>query len=117
MCGGDGGVTAPQAGDAIGGGPAGRVGAAADNGGDIGVGQPGQVVIGDGLLLLRRQGAEGASQVAVELETVGRGAAPGSGTSATGSARRAAARVTSMALRCAMVTSHASTFAVSGRSG
>src|SRR5215472_6395798 len=40
-----------------------------------------------------------------------------SGTSATGTARRLAARVMSIALRCAIVTSHASTFASPGRSG
>ena len=40
-----------------------------------------------------------------------------SGTSATGIARRPAARVTSMALRWAIVTSQASTFASPGRSG
>ena len=52
----------------------------------------------------------------------GRGRGPAaastrSGTSATGTAWRAARRTTSIALRCAIVTSHASTFASAGSSG
>src|SRR5215472_8582500 len=62
-------VAAPERGDAIGGGAAGRVRAAADDGGDVGVGQPGQVVVGDGLLLLGGQPGDGPGEVAVEAVT------------------------------------------------
>ncbi len=41
-------VGTPEGGDAIGGGSSRGVGAAADDGGDVGVGQPGEVVVGDG---------------------------------------------------------------------
>src|SRR5262249_19984520 len=44
----------------------GRVRAAADDGGDVGVGQPGQVVIGDGLFLFGGQPGDGPGEIAVE---------------------------------------------------
>src|SRR5438445_13858727 len=48
-------VATPEDGDAIGGGSSRGVGAAAADGGDFGVGQPGEVVVGDGLFLLGGQ--------------------------------------------------------------
>jgi hypothetical protein len=48
-------VGTPEGGDAVGGGSSRGVGAAADDGGDFGVGQSGQVVVGDGLFLLGGQ--------------------------------------------------------------
>ena len=52
-----------QGGDAVGGGAAGGVGAAAEDGGDLGVGQAGQVVVGDRLPLLGGQRGERGPQV------------------------------------------------------
>ena len=84
-------VGAPEGGDAVGGGTAGGVGAAAEDGGDLGVGQPGQVVVGDGLPLLGRQAGERLGEVVVRPESgpSAASAATVSGTSATGTARRA----------------------------
>src|SRR5437879_10291745 len=48
-------VGTPEGGDAIGGGSSRGVGAAAKDGGYFGVGQPGEVVVGDGLFLLAGQ--------------------------------------------------------------
>ncbi len=110
-------IRAPESGDAVGGGPACGVGAAAEDGGDFGVGQPGQVVIGDGLLLLGGQPGQGLREIVVEIQAGLAGPAIMSGGWATGMACRAAARVRSMALRCAIVISQASTFAVAGSSG
>ncbi len=49
-------IAAPQGGDAVGGRAAGGGGAAVEKRGDLGVGQPGQVVIGHRLTLLGGQG-------------------------------------------------------------
>jgi len=59
------GVAVPQLGDAVGCGPAGGLGAAADDRGDLLVGEAGQVVVGDRFALLARQGGQGVSQVQV----------------------------------------------------
>src|SRR5262249_28609629 len=70
-------MAAPERGDAIGGGAAGRIRAAADDGGDVGVGQPGQVVVGDGLFLFGGQPGDGPSEIAVEaIARTIRGRAP-----------------------------------------
>src|SRR5580704_6251505 len=59
-------IGTPEGGDAVGCGAADRVGAAADDVGDIGIRQPGQVVVGDGLFLLGRQSRDGIGEVAVK---------------------------------------------------
>jgi hypothetical protein len=94
-------IGTPEGGDAIGGGPSRGVGAAADDGGDVGVGQPGEVVVGDGLFLLGGQLGDCLGEFAggVRLGVAGDRGLAVSGVSATGIARLAAARVTSMALR------------------
>jgi hypothetical protein len=48
-------VGTAEGGDAIGGGSSRGVGAAAEDGGDFGVGQPGEIVVGDSLFLLGGQ--------------------------------------------------------------
>src|SRR5262249_57601861 len=53
--------------DPVGGGPAGRVGAAAGDLGDLRVRQPGQVVVGHGGALLGRQRGQRRPQVAVPV--------------------------------------------------
>src|SRR5271166_5815526 len=59
-------IGAPEGGDAVGCGTTDRVGAAADDVSDIGMAQPGQVVVGDGLFLLRRQSRDGIGEVAIK---------------------------------------------------
>ena len=108
----------PEGGDAVGGGPSDGVRGAADDGGDLGVGQACQVVVGDGLFLLGGSRATASVRSpSAGVIAVSFGGCVSSGVCATGTARRAAARMTSMALRWAIVTSHASTFALGGRSG
>ena len=98
-----------ERGDAVRGRPPGGGLGAADDRGDLAVGQPGDVVVGDGLPLLVGQRGQRLPQLVVgRLRSAGAGR---SGSSPTGTARRAPARRTSIALRCAMVTSQASTFA------
>src|SRR5262245_16500728 len=57
-------------GDAIGAGPAGRVGGAAEDGGDLSVRQAGQVVIRDGLLLFGRQLGQRRDQARIDVIAV-----------------------------------------------
>ncbi|BAX92931.1 hypothetical protein MSG_02787 [Mycobacterium shigaense] len=64
---------------------------------DLGVGQAREIVVGDGLALFGRQRADGGVQIKIAMID----ALP-------------AGRVMSMALRCAIVTSHASTLASAG---
>src|ERR1700744_6146943 len=60
-------IGAPQRGDAVGGRAAGGGGAAVEKRGDLGVGQSGQVVIGDRLTLLGRKGGNGFGEFGVLL--------------------------------------------------
>ena len=117
VVGGQGGVAAAQGRDAVGGGPAGGGGGAAEALGDLGVRQAGDVVQGDGLALLVRQGPPAGPEPAVGA-VVGRMA--GWAVRAArriGRGRRASARSASIALRWAIVTSQACTLASAGRSG
>ena len=86
--------------------------------GDLGVRQAGQVVVGHGLTSAWSGSSASASlgrRRAVRFAILG-GAAPVPGFGDR-DRRRASARVMSMALRCAIVTSHASTLAPAGKSG
>ncbi len=90
-------IGAPQGGDAVGGRAAGGGRAAVEKRGDLGVGQPGQVVIGDRLTLLGGQGGDRFGEFEVVSSAwFGDGR---SGVSGTGMARRAEARMMSIALR------------------
>ena len=109
-------MAAAKAGDAVGGGAAGGIGGPAEDRRDLGVGQAAEVVVRDGLFLFGRQLHERVREVRVEL-LVRRDRGRVGKRPRVGTARRAATRVTSMALRCAIVTSHASTLASAGRSG
>src|SRR5260370_36193718 len=59
------GVAAPERGDAVGGGPAGRVRAAANDGGDVGIGQARPIVVSDGLFLFGGQPGDRPREVAI----------------------------------------------------
>ena len=103
----------------VGGGPAGGGLALVEQGADLGVGEAGQVVVGDRAPLLEGQGGQRVPQVGVPFDAgAGRRAPAGpcrSGSSSVGSGARPAARSWSIALRWAIVTSQPRTL-LSGRS-
>ena len=85
--------------------------------GDLGVRQPGDVVVGHGLTLFGGQPLQRRPQVGIAYRRIGVGRRAIGQRVGGRRRRRDRARPTSRARRCAMVTSHASTLASAGRFG